>query len=73
MFAHLLIATDGSELAAKAESTGLALAKQLGARFTAVTASEPWSAMINGEAMRAVAKRGTQPALQLHCSECSKP
>jgi nucleotide-binding universal stress UspA family protein len=50
MFTHLLIATDGFELAAKAESTGLAMAKQLGARVTAVTATEPWSAMSNGEA-----------------------
>jgi nucleotide-binding universal stress UspA family protein len=48
MFTHLLIATDGSELAAKAESTGLRLAKQLDARVTAVTATEPWSAMTNG-------------------------
>ena len=48
MFTHLLIATDGSELAAKAESTGLKLAKQLDARVTAVTATEPWSAMTNG-------------------------
>jgi nucleotide-binding universal stress UspA family protein len=51
MFTHLLIATDGSELAAKAETAGLALAKRLGARVTVLTASEPWSAMTNGEAV----------------------
>jgi nucleotide-binding universal stress UspA family protein len=51
MFAHLLIATDGSELAAKAESTGLKLAEKLGARVTAVTATEPRSAMSNGGAL----------------------
>ena len=51
MFTHLLIATDGSELAAKAESTALTLAKRLGARVTAVMATEPWSAMTNGEAI----------------------
>jgi len=45
MFAHLLIATDGSELAAKAETTGLCLAKRMGARVSVVTATEPWSAM----------------------------
>jgi nucleotide-binding universal stress UspA family protein len=49
MFTHLLIATDGSELAAKAETTGLALAKHIGARVTVVTANDPWSAMTNGE------------------------
>jgi nucleotide-binding universal stress UspA family protein len=45
MFAHLLIATDGSALAAKAETTGLCLAKRMGARVSVVTATEPWSAM----------------------------
>ena len=49
MYKHILIATDGSELAAKAVKTGLALARQLGAKVTAVTATEPWSAMVTGE------------------------
>jgi len=51
MYKHLLIATDGSELAGKAVATGLALAKVLGARVTAVTATEPWTAMSNGGAI----------------------
>jgi nucleotide-binding universal stress UspA family protein len=50
MFAHLLIATDGSQLAAKAETAGLRLARQLGARVSLVTATEPWSAAMLGEA-----------------------
>jgi len=49
MYKHILIATDGSDLAAKAVATGLALAKQLGAKVTAVTATEPWTAMMMGE------------------------
>ena len=49
MFTHLLIATDGSELAAKAETTGLCLAKRMGARVSVVTATEPWSAMLIGD------------------------
>lgn len=49
MYKHILIATDGSELAGKAVTTGLKLAKALGARVTAVTATEPWSAMIGPE------------------------
>ena len=32
MYKHILIATDGSDLAAKAVATGLALAKQIGAK-----------------------------------------
>ena len=50
MYKHILIATDGSELAGKAVSTGLALAKQLKSKVTAVTATEPWTAMLTGEA-----------------------
>jgi nucleotide-binding universal stress UspA family protein len=46
MYKHILIATDGSELAAKAVSAGLALAKELNAKVTAVSATQPWSAMM---------------------------
>jgi nucleotide-binding universal stress UspA family protein len=49
MFKHILIATDGSDLAAKAVTAGLKLAKALGARATAVSATEPWSAMLMPE------------------------
>jgi nucleotide-binding universal stress UspA family protein len=49
MYKHILIATDGSELAGKAVATGLALAKQLKAKVTAVTVTEPWTALVTGE------------------------
>lgn len=49
MYKHILIATDGSDLAAKAVATGLALAKELKANVTAVTATEPWTAMVSPE------------------------
>jgi nucleotide-binding universal stress UspA family protein len=49
MYKHILIATDGSELAGKAVATGLALAKRLGAAVTGVTVSEPWTALVTGE------------------------
>jgi len=45
MFKHILIATDGSELADKAVVRGLALAKALNAKATAVTVTEPWDAL----------------------------
>src|SRR5215216_6277981 len=51
MYQHLLIATDGSELAGKAVDHGLALAKELGAKVTAVTVSEPLASMMAGEAV----------------------
>jgi nucleotide-binding universal stress UspA family protein len=40
MYRHLVIATDGSDLAAKAVTHALALAKALGARATAVTVTD---------------------------------
>jgi nucleotide-binding universal stress UspA family protein len=45
MFKHILIATDGSELADKAVAQGLTLAKALNAKATAVTVTEPWDAL----------------------------
>jgi nucleotide-binding universal stress UspA family protein len=44
MFKNVLIATDGTELAGKAVTQGLALAKALNARVTAVSVTEPWAA-----------------------------
>ena len=49
MYKHILIATDGSELASKAVAAGLELAKSLHARTTAVNVTEPWSATVTGE------------------------
>lgn len=40
MYRHILIATDGSEVAARAEAQGLALAKAIGAGVTALTVTE---------------------------------
>lgn len=51
MYRHLLIATDGSELAEKAVAQGLALAKELAAKVTAVTVTEPLAPMVGGEAV----------------------
>ena len=41
MYKHILIATDGSALAQKAVSTGVALAQSLGAHVTALTVTKP--------------------------------
>jgi nucleotide-binding universal stress UspA family protein len=50
MYKHILLATDGSDLAKKGIDQGLALAKALGAKVTAVTVTEPMAAMLVGEA-----------------------
>jgi nucleotide-binding universal stress UspA family protein len=53
MYKHILIAIDGSDLAAKALSQGLGLAKALTAQVTIVTVTEPWATQMTGEAAAA--------------------
>ena len=50
MYKNVLIATDGSDFARRAVEHGLALAKALNARATAVTVTEPWVEVLSGEA-----------------------
>ena len=45
MFQHILLPTDGSELAAKAIQRGVTFAKEQGARVTAVIVSRPFHVM----------------------------
>jgi nucleotide-binding universal stress UspA family protein len=42
MYKNILIPTDGSELAGKAVQHGISLAKELGAKITALTVWEPF-------------------------------
>ncbi len=49
MYKHILIATDGSDLSAKAVDQGLTLAATLKSKVTVVTISEPWSSVVSGE------------------------
>ena len=42
MFKNILISTDGSDLAAKAVEQGVLFAKEIGAKITAVTVTEPF-------------------------------
>ena len=51
MFKHILIATDGSDLATKAVATGLNLAKSLGASVTFVTVTEPRTNLVPDPAL----------------------
>ena len=60
MYKHILIATDGSELADKAVAQGLDLAKALGAKATAVTVTEPWTAAAYGTIPRPRSSRATR-------------
>lgn len=59
MYKHILIATDGSELAAKGLEHGLALARPLGAKVTVLTVTEP---LHSGAAQAAIAAGVRDPA-----------
>jgi nucleotide-binding universal stress UspA family protein len=67
VYKHILIATDGSELAAKAVTQGLALAKALGAKATAVTVSEPWNFVL-----AALAEREHRPDPMADYDQCTE-
>lgn len=58
MYKHILVATDGSELALKGLEHGLALAKSLDAKVTILTVSEP----LHPEALRAAQLAGVDIA-----------
>jgi nucleotide-binding universal stress UspA family protein len=58
MYKHILIATDGSELAGRALAHGLALAKELKAPVTIVTVTQLWSAL---EMAQVAGKAGPDP------------
>ena len=51
MFTHILIATDGSELAGRAVSTGLNLAKSLKAKVTFIAVTEPRTLLVPDNAL----------------------
>jgi nucleotide-binding universal stress UspA family protein len=50
MYKHILIATDGSEIAHGAISHGIELAKKIGAKLSAVTVTERYEAPMELEA-----------------------
>lgn len=52
MYKHILIATDGSDLATKGLKHGLELAKEIGASATIVTATKMWAPMEMAAAAR---------------------
>lgn len=48
MYKHMLVATDGSDVAGKAVEHALGLAKAVGAKVTVLTVTPPWSALAFG-------------------------
>ena len=59
MYKHILVPTDGSELAARGVDHALALAKPLGAKVTILTVTEP----LSGAAVNAAVQGGMRDPL----------
>ena len=56
-YKHILIPTDGSELARKAITSGIALAKGLGAKVTGITVTAPFSLFMDPYMLTDTSKR----------------
>ena len=69
MYKHILIATDGSDLAGKALEQGLSLAKALAAQVTIVTVTEPWATRVMGEAAIAFPFNEYEKAMAANAAE----
>jgi nucleotide-binding universal stress UspA family protein len=65
VYKHILIPTDGSELATKAIDHGLAFAKSLGAKVTVLTTSEPFQVFSTDPKMIT----DTAPVYKRHAAE----
>ena len=65
MYKHILIATDGSEIANKAIPHAIELAKALGAKLSAVTVAEPYDAVVEAESHGDYNERSAESAAEI--------
>jgi nucleotide-binding universal stress UspA family protein len=65
MYKHILIATDGSEIANKAMPHAIELAKALGAKLSAVTVAEPYDAVVAAESHGDYNERSAESAAEI--------
>jgi nucleotide-binding universal stress UspA family protein len=74
MYRHILIPTDGSELAEHAVTNGLSLAKALGTKVTAIIVEEPfnWLGVSESKAQRSFAEHGAFEELGKHTEQIKK-
>ena len=74
MYRHILISTDGSELAESAVTNGLSLAKSLGAKVTVIIIEEPfnWLGVSKTKVQRSFTDVGAFEALAKHIEEIKK-
>lgn len=68
MYKHVLLTTDGSEIATKAVDQGIALAKAIGAKLTAVTVTEPYEAVVTGTTIGMVMPQDYEKQCEKHAA-----
>ena len=76
LFKNILVLTDGSDLAAKAVEQGILFAKEIGAKITVMTVTEPFHvlslARVNSNTPRSNT-RSMPRLMQRNCSKASRP
>jgi len=73
VYKHILIATDGSDLAQNAVQQGLELARHFKATATAITVTAPWPVGETGAMMTAIPFQDYQNVVTRHAEEVLAP
>jgi nucleotide-binding universal stress UspA family protein len=73
VYKHILIATDGSDLAQKAVQQGLGLARHLKAAVTAITVTAPWPVAESGALMTTLPLQDYQKLVTQHAEDVLAP
>ena len=73
MFRNILIPTDGSNLAAKAVEQGILFAKEIGAKITAVTVTEPFHFLSVSRPNSNIPRSNTRNTPRLRPTKCLAP
>jgi len=71
MFKNILVPTDGSDLAAKAVEQGVLFAKEIGAKITAVTVTEPFHFLSVSRPNSNIPRSNTRNTPRLTPKKCS--
>jgi len=73
MYRHILIPTDGSELAEQAVTNGLSLAKSLGAKVTVIIVEEPnWPVVSEPKVRQSFVEHGAPSDFRRYTEEINK-
>ena len=73
MFKNILVLTDGSDLAAKAVEQGILFAKEIGAKITVMTVTEPFHVLSLARVNSNTPRSNTRSTPRLTRRRCSAP